>query len=84
MHAANRTVPYDFTCKVADHRDVSVQAGTFPAFHIQCTTNIGNEETYWVSSELGVFLKTSMKRSAASPLGEGTQEAELIARPVTN
>jgi hypothetical protein len=82
MHAAKRTVPYDFSCKVEDYGDVTVRAGTFKAFRIACKSTIGTDEMYWSSPELGVFLKSSIKRDASSPNGVGTQETELVSQTI--
>jgi hypothetical protein len=77
MHAANRTIPYDATCKVESYGDVTVPAGTFTTFKLGCTYTIGLEETYWFSPEMGIFVKSSQKRAANYPSGAGTRETEL-------
>ena len=79
--ASGRTIAYDLTCKVESHGKVTVKAGTFDAFQVACTTTIGNEETYWANPDMGVFVKTRLRRLASSPLGAGTQESELAAVP---
>lgn len=81
MHARGNTIPYELSCKVASYEKVTVTAGVFDAFKVMCTTNIGNEETYWTNPDLGVFIKTSLKRTDKSPFGPGTQEAELVSAP---
>lgn len=78
MHAANRTIPFDATCKVESYGDVTVQAGTFKAFKIGCSTTLPTEETYWFSPEMGIFVKSSQKRAANNPSGAGTRETELV------
>lgn len=81
LHAAGRTLEFDFTCKVEDFEQVRVAAGSFGAFRIRCANNIGSEETYWASPEMGGgFVKTQFRRDASSPLGAGTQESELVSR----
>lgn len=80
-HATGQSIEYDFNCRVEAHEKVTVRAGTFDAFRIQCTTTIGNEETYWSSPQMGLFVKTRLVRTAASPSGAGTQEAELVSAP---
>ena len=77
-HVAKRTLPYDLSCKVESYGDVTVPAGTFKAFKIACTTTIGTEETFWNSPELGIFVKSSLRRSDKSPFGPGTQDTELL------
>lgn len=81
LHARGNTIPYDLSCKVESYEKVTVKAGSFDAFKVVCTTNIGNEETYWTNPDMGVFVKTSLKRSDKSPFGPGTQEAELVSAP---
>ena len=60
---------------------VTVKAGTFDTFKVVCTTDIGNEETYWTQPDLGVFIKTQLRRTDKSPFGPGTQAAELVSPP---
>lgn len=57
-------------------------AGNFDTWRVRCTTTIGNDEVYWMSEPLGISVKTRVVRSAASPFGAGTQEAELIAHTI--
>lgn len=78
LHAANRTITYDFTCDVAGYGDVTVPAGTFKAYRIECASTIDTVEVYWSAPELGFFVKTSLKRGPKNPFGPGTQEAELV------
>jgi hypothetical protein len=81
-HATGKTIPFELACKVEDHGDVTVPAGTFKAFKIACTSTIGNEDTYWISPDFGIFVKTSLRRTEKSPLGPGTQEAELVSQAI--
>jgi hypothetical protein len=78
MHAANRTIPFDGTCKVESYGDVKVRAGTFKVFKLSCTYTTGLEETFWFSPEMGIFVKSSQKRAANNPSGAGTRETELV------
>jgi hypothetical protein len=78
IHATNRTIPFDSTCKVESYGDVTVQAGTFKVFKIGCSTTAPTEETYWFSPEMGLFVKSSQKRAANHPSGAGTRETELV------
>lgn len=78
MHASGKVVEYDLTCRVEDYGKVAVRAGTFDAFRIRCTTDIGNEETWWISPAVGYPIKTALRRDAANPFGAGTQDAELV------
>ncbi len=79
--ASGRTIAYELACKVESHEKVTVRAGTFDAFKVACSTTIGNEETYWTNPDMGVFVKTSLRRLANSPFGPGTQETELVSAP---
>jgi hypothetical protein len=81
MHARGNTIAYELSCKVESHEKVGVKAGEFDAFKVVCSTNIGNEETYWTNPDMGVFIKTSLKRTDKSPFGPGTQETELVSAP---
>lgn len=81
LGGTGKTLSYQLACEVAAHEKVSVKAGTYDTFKVVCRTNIGNEETYWTHPGMGVFIKSSLSRSAASPFGPGTQETELLSAP---
>ena len=81
LGASGKTIAYDLACKIESHEKVTVKAGTFEAFKIVCNTNIGNEEIYWANPDVGVFIKTQLRRTEKSPFGPGTQEAELVSAP---
>lgn len=78
MVAKGNTSEFVYACKVASYEPVTVRAGTFNSFKIDCK-GPGYEDTYWSSPEYGVFLKTNLRRLADHPQGPGTQEAELVA-----
>ena len=83
MHAAGgRVVDYELSCRVEEVEKVSVPAGTFDAFRIACASTIDNRETYWSSPDLGIFVKTSVRRGPGNPFGAGTQETELVAETI--
>ena len=82
VHATGKTIPFESSCKVEDHGDVTVPAGTFKAFKLACTTTIGNVDTFWFSADHGIFVKTSLRRTEKSPFGAGTQEAELVSQAI--
>lgn len=82
LHGKNVTIPYELSCKVESYGDLAVKAGSYKAFKIVCTSTIGNEEVFWTSPELGVFLKAKLTRAASSPFGAGTQESELVAQSI--
>lgn len=57
-------------------------AGTFKAFKVGCSYTYGSEEISWLSPELGIWVKQSLKRVASSPFGDGTQEMELVSQTI--
>jgi hypothetical protein len=59
---------------------VKVPAGATKAFRISCSDSLGEDTVDWISPELGVFVKRSLKRAASHPFGAGTREIELVAR----
>jgi hypothetical protein len=81
MHAANRTIPYAAPCTVESYGDVTVPAGTFKAFKIACTTTLPTEETYWYSPEMGLIVKSSLKRAGGD--GWPTRSSGPWLRPGT-
>lgn len=81
LGATGKTIAYELACKTESYEKVTVKAGTFDTFKVVCTTNIGNEEIYWTQPDLGVFIKTQLRRTDKSPFGPGTQEAELVSPP---
>ena len=78
IHAAKRTVAYTATQKVEAYEDVTVPAGTFKAFKISTKTSLGDDNVAWFSPDLGIFIKQSLKRTAAHAQGPGTREIELL------
>lgn len=79
---ANRTADLEATWKVEAYEDVAVPAGTFKAYRVRYSDTIGNAEVYWFSSDLGITVKTSQKRSASHPQGVGTRETELVTQAI--
>jgi len=78
MHAANRTLAVEDAQVVEAYEDVSVPAGTFKAWRVRSTDNLGNENTQWYAPDLGVFVKQSLRRTAKNAAGAGTRDIELI------
>jgi hypothetical protein len=78
MVATGRTTETLLACKVESYEPVTVRAGTFNSFKINCK-GPGYEDTYWSSPDYGMHLKTSLRRLADHPQGPGTQEHELVA-----
>ena len=81
-HVKKIDTEFTATWKVESLEDVTVRAGTFKAYKVAYTDDIGNENVQWLSSELGIFVKQSNRRSAKHRLGAGTFESELVQRPV--
>ena len=67
--------------KVASYGDVTVPAGTFKAWQLQWTDNLGEAETRWMAPNEGLgTIKRHVERSASHPLGAGVLDAELLSR----
>jgi hypothetical protein len=82
IHAAKRSIPIEATDTVEAYEDVIVPAGTFKAFRVRTTDNAGNENVNWLSPELGLFVKSSLRRTAKNPQGPGTREQELVSQTI--
>ena len=76
--ATGRTSEFLYACKVVSYEPVTVRAGTFNSFKVNCKTP-GAEDTFWSSPDYGMFLKTNLRRLVDHAQGPGTQEAELVA-----
>jgi hypothetical protein len=82
IHATQRTIPYEATSKVEAYEDVTVPAGTFKVFRVSYSDTLGNENVNWFSPDLGIYVKTSLKRTAKHPAGAGTRETELVSQTI--
>jgi hypothetical protein len=71
-------IPLQVTQKVEAYEDVTVPAGTFKAFRVSWSESTGVENTYWVSPELGIAVKSILTRTANFPAGPGKREDELV------
>jgi hypothetical protein len=78
VHAANRTFAIEESQVVEAYEDTTVPAGTFKAWRVRSTDNLGNENVQWYAPELGIFLKQSLRRTAKNAAGPGTREFELV------
>lgn len=78
IHAAKRTIPVEDEQTVEAYEDVTVPAGTFKAWRVRTTDNIGNENLQWYAPDQGVFVKQSLRRTAKHAAGPGTREMEMI------
>lgn len=82
IHAAKRTIPYEYTQKVEAYEDVTVPAGTFKTFKVSTSTTLGDDNVSWFSPELGIFVKQSLTRTAKHAQGPGTREIEIISQTI--
>ncbi len=78
IYPSKNVVPLQVTQKVEAYEDVTVPAGTFKAFRISWSESNGNENTYWVSPELGITVKSSLVRTAKWSTGPGKRENEMV------
>jgi len=79
--ASGRTSAYEWGCTVAAYEKVTVPAGTFDAFRVECASSLDGQDTYWVSPVVHPFLKTQAVRGPKHPSGPGTQDTELLKLP---
>ncbi len=80
-HAAGRTVPLSIDWAVESWGDVTVPAGTFKAYKLIWTNNLGETETRWVNPAEGLAtIKRHVERVASHPQGVGVLDAELLSR----
>jgi hypothetical protein len=77
FHANNREVPFVATQAVEAYEDVMVPAGTFKAFRVRTSDTLGNENVQWFAPDVGMFVKTSMRRTDKNAQGAGTRETEM-------
>jgi hypothetical protein len=82
IHAAKRKIPVESTYTVEAYEEVTVPAGTFKAFRVRTVDNGGNENVNWISPELGLFVKSNLRRTAKHPQGPGTREIELVSQTI--
>ena len=83
IHPAKRTIALESSWKVEAYEEVSVPAGTFGAFRISYSDNNGTDRVDWYSPDLGVFVKSNVKRSAKHPSGPGSVESMLVSQTIT-
>ena len=78
LHTANRTVSYELEQKVEAYESVTTPAGTFNVFRVTSSDTLGNENIDWISTELGIFVKRSLRRTARHAQGPGTREMQIV------
>lgn len=76
-----RTFEYEWGCTVAAYEKITVPAGSFDAFRLECASSTDMQDTYWVSPGVHPFLKVRSVRGPKNPAGPGTQETELLKLP---
>lgn len=80
-HANKTTTDFVGTWKVEAYEDMTVRAGTFKAYKIVHSDNIGGEGVTWWNPEMDMWVKQTNRRTAKHPAGPGTNEVELVQRP---
>lgn len=79
--ATGRSVPLEVNWKVEAWEDVTVPAGTFKAYKVVTTNNLGEAETRWTAPAVGVWtVKRLVSRPATHPQGAGELEAVLLSQ----
>jgi hypothetical protein len=78
VHAANRTVSYELVQKVEAYESVTTPAGTFKVFRVSSSDTLGNENVDWISTDLGIFVKRSLRRTEKHAQGPGTREMQIV------
>jgi len=81
-HATKQSGEFVGNWHVESFGPVTVRAGTFDAYKVVYSDNIGNENTTWWSPDLGLNVRTSSRRTAKHAAGVGTNDIELVAEPV--
>ena len=79
IHAQNSEMQFETRQVVEAYEEVKVPAGTFKAFRVRSSDTLGNENVQWLAPELGMFVKTVLRRTDKAPQGAGTRETELKA-----
>lgn len=82
MHATNQSVPTEAQITVEAYEDVATPAGTFKAWRVRSVDNQGNDDVSWVNTDLTVFLKQKLTRTASHPAGAGVRETELLSHAI--
>lgn len=82
-HVTKQTMALTYTQKVEAYEDVTVPAGTFKAFRVSTANSTGDDNVQWFSPDLGIFVKSILKRTAKHSQGAGTREIELVSQKIT-
>jgi hypothetical protein len=79
LHAQNSELSFETRQVVEAYEEVKVPAGTFKSFRVRTSDTLGNENVQWFAPELGMFVKTVLRRTDKAAQGAGTRETELKA-----
>jgi hypothetical protein len=78
VHATKQTIDIESRWMVESYGDVTVPAGTFKAFKVTYSDNIGNEVVNWWSPQVQGNAKTRTVRTSKHRAGAGTIDTELV------
>lgn len=78
VHAIKRTVDIESKWIVESYEDVTVPAGTFKAFKVQYSDNVGNQNVTWYSPQILANAKIKSVRTSKHRAGVGTIDMELV------
>ena len=85
LFPSGTTIPVESEWKVHNFEDVTVPAGTFRTLRFtlvdRMSGSVWNEDTYWISTELNMIVKTMQRRTATHPRGAGERESVMVERP---
>lgn len=80
INAAGGSVPVTSSCKVANQEDITIKAGTFNTYLVHCNNSLGQNDTLWFAPDVGLFVKTILRRGANHAAGVGTREMEMATK----
>jgi hypothetical protein len=81
MLPSGRTVQRKIDWRVESWGEVTVPAGSFKAFKLVWTNELGEVETRWVNPMEGLLtIKRHVERPASHPQGAGVLDAEMLSR----
>lgn len=85
LFPSGTALPVKSEWQVHDFEDITVPAGTFRALPFtlvdRMNGSVWNEDTYWLSTELNMVVKSTQRRAATHPRGAGVRESAMTARP---
>ncbi len=79
LYPSGNVVPLRLQGKVEAYEAVTVPAGTYQAFKLVWTSDLGETETRWVAPADGISpIRRHVERLASHPQGPGVLDAELL------